>query len=360
MSLDELLPAAEPFDPTRLPAKFTYIGAAGFEDRAFAYPEAFLRYRFRPSDIICIEYRPFDEKNRVKDFRKKMADLGFPDTEQPWIIYDRMAPESFSVELSRYRDRLRGAHVVVDISAMSKFLILVILDELRDCGATVTIVYSEAEVYHPTREAFERERAKLPTATSDFLTSEVKRIVTTSGLSSVAMQGYPIVAIAFPTFNHRELSALVSDILPRTLIQIEGKPRQDHNAWRKGAIAWVNQGLREYMKKTVESSTFDYRETVNALSKLYDEYSVSNRILIAPTGSKMQAVAVFVMKQLRPDVQVVYPVARQFVNEYSVGIGPMWVLQLGDYDNFLRKLDSERNLRVRALLSEIAARAASS
>jgi hypothetical protein len=54
------------------------------------------------------------------------------------------------------------------------------------------------------------------------------------------------------------------------------------------------------------------------------------RLLISPTGSKMQAVAVGIFRSFVEDVQIVYPTPRSFLSpsEYTHGIGQIHLLPL--------------------------------
>jgi hypothetical protein len=40
---------------------------------------------------------------------------------------------------------------------------------------------------------------------------------------------------------------------------------------------------------------------------------------LSPTGGKMQAVASFCMKIMHPDIHILYPVVRQFAQDYTQG-----------------------------------------
>ena len=159
-----------------------------------------------------------------------------------WITYYRPIPEDFS-ECIEYVKKLIGLaeNIIIDISGMSKFLIVVLLHGLEDYPGNVHIIFSEAEIYHPLREDFE---SKIESLSEDimpsFLTTNVYKIVTTTELSSTSMQGYPLLIIAFPTFNYEEMYALLNEITPQYLVKIEGNPREKKNQWRLEAIQRIN------------------------------------------------------------------------------------------------------------------------
>jgi hypothetical protein len=73
----------------------------------------------------------------------------------------------------------------------------------------------------------------------------------------------------------------------------------------------------------------DYRETLSLLIQLYWQLSATHRVLLAPAGSKMQAVGCYFAKALHPDIHIEYPSPEGFLPEYSSGISGRWSINLG-------------------------------
>jgi hypothetical protein len=331
----------------------TYIGAAGFEDRAMAVLDSFIRENAKIEKAIAIEYKPHgDERNRVTEFKDRLEKVC---ESIVWTTYDRCNPQKFQDQSFSLLSSIESSHVLIDISALSKFLTMVLLQSIRKTQCDVTIGYAEAEVYHPIQEEFEREKRKLG-ATPDFLTTGIYDILTVTSLSSVSMQGYPILLLVFPTFNHFEIVALYNEISPQFMVLFEGDPHEERDKWRLQAIREVNRNFidnPDYVSDSKVLSTFDYISNVEALEEVYNTYCYSNKILLAPTGSKLQTIAAFVFKQLHPDIQVVYPVTRSFLGEYSEKVRALWSIHLGRFSNFIaslnqysRKIESNHRLLV--------------
>ncbi|HWG92175.1 MAG TPA: hypothetical protein VNZ52_15095 [Candidatus Thermoplasmatota archaeon] len=352
------LPQVEEFElPTG--REYVFLGAVGFEDRGVAVLERLISTGVKVTGAIAITYVPHDERNRVADFRRMFGQLRLTPEEQKWIEYRRFDPESFGDQLAAADGLLRPDRpLIVDISAMSKFEIAVVLQELRNRDIEVVIAYTESARYYPTRSQFDLIRASEPESTPDFLTSEVNRIVTTTKLSSVVMQGYPVVCVAFPTFNHRELLALVSEVAPQKLIVLHCVPHLGEDGWRREAAAWINRTVAQYVSadelEDAEVSTFEYRDTLRVLESIYHRFSSSHRLVVAPTGSKLQAVAAWILKQAHPDVQMVYPVCSTHVSEYTDGARAVWKIELGRMGNFAGALDRHRKQQIYDLASKIA------
>ena len=343
-----LLDRLRPFEPLDLPRDTqadAFIGAVGFEDCAFAFLDGLADAGGSLATAVTIRYKPFNERNRKGQAEARVAELLGLGGNHVSVVYDRYDPNSFKAD--DVLDAVAGAgRVWIDISGMSKFLIVNLLHALRGLRADVTVVYSEAEVYHPTREAFEAKRegvGPLPV----FLTTDVHDVVTTRALTSVAMQGQPTVLAFFPTFNHRELTALVSEVMPQRLVVIEGVPRRPEDEWRADALRWIGGRVLEFSSPPSERehgqlSMFDYPETVRYLQGVYDAYGNTHRIVVAPTGSKPQALAVLFFKQLHPDVQLVYPVTKSFLHEYTEGVRTTWGASLPDFAGLMDELDRFR------------------
>ncbi|MGB8216092.1 MAG: metallophosphoesterase [Candidatus Methanoperedens sp.] len=356
--LHQLLPHIESFSLDKIPENSTFIGAAGFEDRCFSFIDQFEQHKKKFSNTIGIEYRPINNKNRTKEFKDKINNITLKNVF--WLIYNRFDPEEFCNDFVRTKkDIWETANVVIDISGMSKFLIIVILDLLDEYEGNVHIIYSEAEIYHPTKEKVEEMKKKLPESIPSFLTKDVFKIVTTKSLSSIAMQGSPLLSIAFPTFNSRELEALLSGFTPQYLIKIEGIPHEMDNRWRLDAIHDINTPIDKSFSLNIKEiihenvTTFNYIELVRILDKIYKTYRYSHKIIIAPTGSKLQTLGVFIFKQMHPEIQIVYPVTKDFDEEYSEGCTRIWHIPIFNFFDFMKKLNEHRRYHVDSLRDKI-------
>lgn len=339
--LRSMLPQLSRLEIESFSHPMTYIGAAGFEDRATSFLDHAISEGTQLDNAIAIEYRPFNRKNRVGEFKERLEKV---EAHTTWTIFDRYDPQKFSKSIVASFESLGLSHVLVDISAMSKFLIMITLQALKERRNPLTIVYTEAESYHPTRDEFELQKKKLGVA-PDFLTTDVYKILTVSSLSSVSMQGYPVLLLAFPTFNHDEIVALYNELAPKHMILLQGDPHEEQDKWRLEAISEINKKITSSCDYSIESevlSTFDYISTIESLEEIYQKYWYTYKIVLAPTGSKLQTIAAFMFKQLHPDVQIVYPVTRAFIGEYSEECRAMWGLSFRDFAEFAATLDGYR------------------
>src|SRR5450759_883119 len=192
--------------------------------------------------LIVIDYLPEVKENRLNDIVDICCNNNIPYTV---FVYDREYPAGIGNNLNpKLTDN--GKRIFIDISGMSRFLIvqlLVYIFSKKMNFKNVSIIYSEAKEYPPSKEEVEKEMAECNedlTKTVMFLSSKVFEVAIVPELASVAMQGQPIRLITFPSFNAGQLVALRSEIHPHCFTFIHGIPILDENKWRMEAIKTLN------------------------------------------------------------------------------------------------------------------------
>jgi hypothetical protein len=327
-----------------LPRDAVLVTAVGFEDRSLALLQEIATRGNRISAAILIQYEPEDPRNKKAEMMALLKSAGLPEQKQLWVVYERFNPEAFVHAFSVTNRALSHAGtVIVDMSAMSRFLVLTALAMLRRFKKSIRVIYSEAEVYHPTKEKFQKARSSIDFTTPEFLTSDVFDIVSASIFSSVTMQASPRLLIASPTFNPRELVALANELTPQRMFLLEGEPHADKDKWRTEAIWSLNQKLQEGMNvQRAVVSTFYYQPTLDVLQKTYTSYGDTHRLLLAPTGSKLQTLAIFAFWCIHPDVQIVYPATSGFLEEYTEGVIQTWQIDFPHFSDWVAGLRAVR------------------
>ena len=356
LSHSKVCPNIERLDIMKIPESSVYIGVAGFEERCFTFLEQCNTENVKFQSIIGIKYEPFDKNNDIKKFEEFAINVS-PKNKFGWITYDRRNPEKFSNLIKSIEKSLELAkNIVIDITGMSKFLIVVLFYELKNYSGNIHVIYGEAEIYHPLKEEYESGKEMFAGDTfPSFLTTNVYKIVTTTELSSTSMQGYPFLIIAFPTFNYREMYALLNEITPQYLFKIEGEPREKHNQWRLEALRWINGKLDIDFEPNIkgiykkELSTFEYVKTIEILNEIYKKHKYTHKCIIAPTGSKLQTLGVLLFKQMYPDIQLVYPVTTNFSEEYTEGCKEIWHIKFERFSEFMMEIATFRKAELKQL-----------
>ena len=314
------------------------IVCAGFEDRAL---EA-LKRATRPGttiNVLIVLYEPFIPENKADDLRELCTASGNKYIE---ATYDRRDPAAFGGILLEALANQSG-RIFVDVSAMSRLLIVQTIVALgtRSGGLSdCLIVYCEAETYPPTQTEVEAELARSaadPTFSVLFLSSGVFEVTVVPELSSFAPAAPQTRLIVFPSLDAHQLLALRNELQPSRFTFIEGLPPSAVNEWRQRAVSRINHLETIGNSETFTTSTLDYVETLECLLNIYSERAIQERLVISPTGSKMQTVAVGIFRSFIEDVQIVYPTPQDFCSPhgYTIGVSTMHLLSLEPFYNRL-------------------------
>jgi len=335
------LPALELCTRLSIGAGDVVIHAPGFEDRTMAVAD--IVKPKRGAHAILLDYLPFSARNRVGDVRESLRKSRLAIADEDIVTYNRFEPRDFEERLRARLIALAARRVVLDISTMSKLAIMLVLEICRVLDLDVCVFYAEAQEYGPSEAEF--EAAKNDNAIhrpSLQVFTGVHGVVRVESLKSVAMQGNPTAALVFMSFNDALTQVLLNTVYPSRLFLINGRPPV--HRWRELATAWIHDQVRREWEEdnpvrldvvggvqmpTRVVSTLDYRETVVSLLGLYWQLSATHRILLAPAGSKMQAVGCSLVKALHPDIHIEYPSPEGFQAVYSSGIADCWLLDFG-------------------------------
>lgn len=346
------LPEIEPCESLCLEAGDVLVNAPGFEDRTFAAVDALVP--MGGGRAILLDYRPLDPKQRIPAMKERLAAKGVEVQDEDVLVYARFEPGDFCVRLRARLVALQARRLVLDTSSMSRLAIMLIMDVARQADLAVRVFYAEAVDYGPSREEFEEARAQLERDRPSLqIYTGVHGVIHVAELSSVAMQGEPTAAIMFMSFNEKLTQALLDSVYPSRLFLINGRPPV--HEWREEATAWIHERVRrewEFDNPLAEcredrpiakrvTSTLWYRETVAELLRLYWALAPDHRILLAPTGSKMQTVGCYLVKALHPDIHIEYPTPSGFLSLYSTRIARCWQIEFPPLGAFLRAISGE-------------------
>ena len=308
------------------------VVCAGFEDRATTVLDMMVRGGGRGFRAIVVDYAPHYEENR-RQAVTEICEAGGATVE--WVTYDRCAPAQMGETIEA---AARGADkIYLDVSAMSRMLIvqLVVAFAERENGLRgVEVLYTEAGEYPPSEEEYRRGRdlgdIDAPSVDS-YISSGVWELAAVPELSAPTAQAEALRLIVFPSFNPAQLRLLLQELQPAFVHLVNGVPPRGENAWRPDAIDWCNaaavRGLRGVARHRV--STLDYRGALRLILQWYAERSAFDRLVVAPTGSKMQSVGIGVARSVLSDIQVVYPTPQKFLEPKRHTIGAREVYRLG-------------------------------
>jgi len=315
--------------------KRLFIGAYGFEDRTLGWINYQKPHVDIISDALMFRYNPSkgqqNNPNKIEEFQQALKAIGLRHKPKD-IKYNWFMPQNIENEVEDYFDtKLQDVNeVIVDISSMTKFLMLICLCKLTVFTNSVRIIYSEAENYSPSREEYKKSKENMAFLVK-YPSQGVRAIARARCLSSIRMQGQPVMLITFTSFNEQLVRHLLGTMNPHRLIFINGLPPRKEFAWREKATQEVHEKLIEayFNDNQIDSngllinsvSTLNYIETVEKIDYIYNEFGGYERIICGVTGSKMQTVGLFFTKILHPDIHIEYPTPDSYyVEGLSTGI----------------------------------------
>ncbi|MFZ3060208.1 MAG: hypothetical protein WA102_10805 [Candidatus Methanoperedens sp.] len=324
-----------------------FIGAYGFEWRSLGWANYQLQQGVILNRACVFKYNRPKGKNRIHELQKILVELGIKkpkdipyDAKYPYNIEEVVATE-FNNLLTDFEE------IIVDITSMTKLLILVCLCKLSVFSGTLRIVYSEAEDYAPTKKEYDEWKREMKLI-ANFPSRGSGPIIRTKCLSSIRMQGQPVSLIAFTSFNEQLVRYMLGTISPHRFLFINGKPPRKDYDWREKATQEIhNKLIDQYsddnpienglLKRT--ANTLDYRDTIYKIDEIYKQFGTHERIICAATGSKMQTVGLFFSKMMHPDIHVEYPMPDSyFVKGISKGVRMVHEVVIPHFSEFIKNI----------------------
>lgn len=329
------LPVLSPSEAPHFDREDCLVLCAGFEDRAIDLLAKAVKEGSRRFQVVIVEYLPDLPQNRGEQI---LSLCRAAEVSPHHVSYDRRDPAGGGeaiVDIARNC----GARLHIDLSGMSRLLIvqcIVALLANRGTTESTRVWYAEAMDYPPPREEVHRaiaESKEDPAQIAMFLSSGVFGVSIVPELSGPVLRSASIRLVVFPSFNTDQFVALRAEIPASGMTVIHGVPPNTFNSWRLESIRALNHIEMIPGTEEVQVSTLDYREALGALLTQYRQYSERERLVVAPTGSKMQALAVGVLRAFLTDVEIAYPTPARFdrPERYTKGVARTYTLSLDEF-----------------------------
>lgn len=313
---------------------FSYVCAAGFEDRALRGVEILAKEKIPISQAVIVEFREsvLDENLRncdsIKATLKKRVGL---EASRISVVQIDGIESLWDLMLSFKGSRKQK--VILDITAMPHGIILRALRSAYRNRIIPVVWYTEAETYYPSL----KDASKYLDNADDELAFDIAsrqevEAVMYAGLASVGtVKGYegriiptsPTSVVIFPTFKRLRTSAILSELEVNRRVFMMSLPVREDLKWRERALRVINFDLIDPDTDIVRTlSTLSPMDCYRELTRLLSDGIVSPRgnIIICPHGSKMQTVGIWMFCEENPEVRVVIAHPREyFPSKYSVG-----------------------------------------
>jgi hypothetical protein len=324
------------------------ILAEGFETRSLSWISTKENELLFERVLICKYLYHIESKYDKLLIATKQHCLKEPET----LDYDRFEPAIFENRLLEIINECKGyEEIVIDISVMSKLLILITMNSLMNFNGKLRIIYSEPEKWGPKKERYDKALADREINDSWISLSSIgiSSVTRTPNLSSIIMQNCPTFLISFYSFNEQLLGALINEISPSKLQLINHSCKRQ--IWREGAMVKIHENLiNEYFGNTIEQTisvnVLDYIAVFKGLANIYCKYCYDYRIVVSPTGGKVHAVAVALFKLCCPDVHIEYPTPESYLFEGYTSADTHAIHQIvfEFFYNFIADLSNEYGL----------------
>ena len=329
---------------TPSPCQYSVVVVAGFEDRTLNILKK--TTKTPPQYALVIIYKGEGYPNKeteIVSFLKKHH------IKYDAIEFDRRNPQDFEdTLLSKVVVIKEYPEVVIDISAMSKLLIMCLLVNLRNLDQQITIAYTEPKIYLPIKSQYRKKKLnkRLGASKLFFQTLDVSATVTTENLSSISMADAPRFLVAFPTFNEDLLITLFQEFSPNECLLVHSIPLRKKDKWRPDAIKFINQHVLSQVPEIQQTaiSTYNYKDTFALLEKHYQQVKLTHKYIVGPPTSKLQAIAVALFKLFRQDVQILYPTPKSYLLlEHTKFSSRVHSIKFNKFSEFVQGLVNNRH-----------------
>ncbi|MCW4044892.1 MAG: hypothetical protein NWE94_05180 [Candidatus Bathyarchaeota archaeon] len=328
-----------------------FLCALGFEDRCPWIPRMIAeKNEYKSDEAIYFEYSTNPEDNEINRTELLLALGKFATLSLPMQCDIDDFTTIFRQKIMTVCKKCGCPKITFDISVCSSRLLLQILKILFEFDVELRIVYSEAAIYHPTPE--EAKKGNLNN-NEEVLTKGVSNVFPSSEHPGYNLDSLPEAIVAFATFNPRRTNAVIAYIDENLLGKsserlnwIIGIPHAQEDQWRIGFVESVNKIPSN--SQIFRVSTFDYRDTLKLLHKLYKQYSMQYHLNISPLGSKMQSIGIALFHYMKPEVSIIFaPPMRYNANNYSEMCKDTWIINFGSLGKIRNVLDEVGMVKIK-------------
>ena len=331
-----------------------FLCALGFEQRCLQLPRQLEDAGYRSHRAYYFTYATNLSDNAVNLPELKRHLLKIAPRVEPIESDEAEFPNRLRalLELAVSESSTRCPRITLDISVTANRLLLRCIKVLLEYDVNLRIVYSEAAVYHPTEQEYQRYSAKWGHDGVMGLEQGVSDVMPSIDHPGIALDPLPASIILFPSFNVERSKAVIGFVDPSLLtspgdkiVWLLGIPHHGQDHWRLEAIKTTNGILENVPQHRV--STFDYKDTLRTLELLYTELAEKRNITLSPLGSKMQALGTAIFCYMHPDVRLIFAMPKEYnASHYSKGCKAVWQIELGSLKELRNRLDKVGTLFV--------------
>jgi hypothetical protein len=327
-----------------------FIGALGFEERTTKAIEGLVKNKTRVNRALLLEFDLFHQatESRREQYEQLISSLTggavYRPINAPVASLDPTLPE-------RLRDALLAASkgeyvkILFDCTSCPSRILSKCLRVLLDFPCDLTVLYSEARKYYPTKEEWDSGIIKPGVTRIEGPFSGVRFVEKPADLQADDISESPVLLVLFHTFNTERTSGVLAEIDPAQRIWVIGEPHDlATNSYRIDMAKAFAAPTIYPGDKWALVTTFDYRGSMEALAGIYKKKHANYRIAIMPHGSKMQTLGANLFA-VAHQVSMVFAMPKDYnPARYSDGCRQTWAIPFGDTSALKEVLATDRVL----------------
>lgn len=326
-----------------------FIGAMGFEERTTSALRKLTTLNVTLGRALVLEFDLYADasEQRRDEYESLTAQLTsghiYRPINAPMGTPDPLLPERLKASLLAAARGKKHLRVLFDCTSCPSRVLSKCLRVLLDLECELTVLYSEAESYYPTKQEWDSGVIKPTTNRIEGPFSGVRFVEKPPNLQSNDLGEAPVLLVLFPTFNTERTNGVLAEMDPAKRIWLIGEPHDK-----------VTNNYRIEMAKAFAApimypgdpwsmvTTFDYRETIKVLAGIYSKHRFNYRIVVMPHGSKMQTLGVNLFAAAH-QLSMVFAMPKEYnPTRYSEGCRKVWTIELGNTARLLERLRYSR------------------
>ena len=325
-----------------------YLGAMGFEERTAKAATMLALSGTRVQKAFLFEFDMYHAATtkRREDYETAIEQLASGRPYRPINAPLSVPDPIFSERMGATLDVVgasRPIRVLFDVTSCPSLILSQALAFLFNWGCDLTILYSEAAEYSPTRGEWESGQVESFGAMVHGPFAGVRFVTKPPILQADDVGELPVLLILFPTFNTERTAGVLADLEPAERIWLFGEPHDlTSNSYRvnmEKAFAAPNICPGD---KWSLLTTFDYKKALLALASIYQENRFRYRFVIMPHGSKMQTLGANLFCTIHQASEVFATPKTYNPDRYSRGCIRVWGMHLGETQGLVDRLRAYR------------------
>lgn len=312
-----------------------FIGAMGFEERTAEGAIALVRRGVTVRKALLLEFDLYQEATEERrnayegSLRGLTGGLAYRPVDAPVERPDPELPKRLKLAVGATLGS-GCPKVIFDCTSCPSRVISKCLSFLFEVPCDLTILYSEAARYYPTKKEWESGTLKPRGQKVEGPFSGVSFVEKPPSLQTDDIGELPVLLVLFPTFNTERTSGVLADVDPAKRVWLIGKPYDPKSVYRVDMAKAFAAPEMEPGDPWGLVNSFDYRRTLEALGGIYAENREKYRITVMPHGTKMQTLGVNLFA-LAHQVSMVFAMPKNYDPEhYSEGCRKVWAIPLGN------------------------------